>query len=96
MFLQAAVEGIGFYFSTGDDGDNTVDGPPHPEPDYPASDPLVTAVGGTTLAVTSSNGVPVRDLVGRRPRPGQLRDRRRPATRQPLPGAASSSAAAAA
>ncbi len=57
MFRQAAVEGIGFYFSSGDDGDNVaVNGTPHPEPDFPASDPFVTAVGGTSLAVTSSNG----------------------------------------
>ncbi len=56
MFLQAAAEGIGFYYSTGDDGDNTIDGLAHPEPDFPATDPWVTAVGGTSLAVTSSNG----------------------------------------
>jgi subtilase family serine protease len=56
MFTQAAIEGIGFYFSSGDFGDNTTVGAPHPEPDYPASDPLVTAVGGTSLAVTSSKG----------------------------------------
>ncbi|HZD97898.1 MAG TPA: protease pro-enzyme activation domain-containing protein, partial [Micromonosporaceae bacterium] len=55
MFTQAAVQGIGFYFSSGDFGDNTTVGAPHPEPDFPASDPLVTAVGGTSLAVTSSN-----------------------------------------
>jgi subtilase family serine protease len=56
MFRQAAVEGIGFYFSSGDSGDNVNAGTPHPEPDFPASDPFVTAVGGTSLAVTSSNG----------------------------------------
>ncbi len=57
MFRQAVVEGIGFYFSSGDDGDNVaINGTPHPEPDFPASDPFVTAVGGTSLAVTSSNG----------------------------------------
>ena len=55
MFLQAALEGIGFYFSSGDDGDNVIDGVPHPEPDYPASDPLVTGVGGTSLAITSKS-----------------------------------------
>jgi hypothetical protein len=53
MFLQAALEGIGFYFST---GDNVPLGTPHPEPDYPSSDPLVTAVGGTTMEVDSYNG----------------------------------------
>ena len=56
QFIQAATEGIGMYFSSGDDGDNTIAGTPHPEPDFPASDPWVTAVGGTSLAVTASNG----------------------------------------
>jgi subtilase family serine protease len=56
MFRQGVVEGIGFYFSSGDAGDNVANGAPHPEPDFPASDPFVTAVGGTSLAVTSSNG----------------------------------------
>ncbi len=55
-FVQASAEGIGFYFSTGDDGDNVTQGTPHPEPDFPATDPWVTAVGGTSLAVTASNG----------------------------------------
>jgi subtilase family serine protease len=56
QFTQAAIEGIGFYYSTGDDGDNVAIGAPHPEPDFPATDPLVTAVGGTSLAVNSHNG----------------------------------------
>lgn len=56
LYLQAAIQGIGFYFSSGDSGDNVSIGAPHPEPDYPASDTLVTAVGGTDLAVDSSNG----------------------------------------
>ncbi len=56
MFIQAAIEGIGMYFSTGDNGDNTIAGTPHPEPDFPSTDPWVTAVGGTSLGVTSSNG----------------------------------------
>jgi len=55
LYLQATLQGIGFYFSSGDSGDNVAFGAPHPEPDYPSSDTLVTAVGGTDLAVTSSN-----------------------------------------
>ena len=35
------------YFSSGDDGDEVVNGL-DPQPDYPASDTLVTAVGGTS------------------------------------------------
>jgi subtilase family serine protease len=55
MYVQAATEGIGFYFSSGDEGDNAVaGGTPHPEPDFPASDPWVTGVGGTSLAVKAS------------------------------------------
>lgn len=50
IFLQGAVQGIGFYFSSGDDGDE-VAAYGVKQTDYPASDPYVTAVGGTALAV---------------------------------------------
>ena len=58
IFLQAGAEGIGVYFSSGDEGDETQDpnGPGDREVDAPANDPLVTAVGGTSLGVTKSNG----------------------------------------
>jgi subtilase family serine protease len=50
VFEQGAVQGIGFYFSSGDDGDEVANvGYRHP--DYPAADPWVTAVGGTALGV---------------------------------------------
>ncbi|GAA5195281.1 S53 family peptidase [Rugosimonospora acidiphila] len=56
IFLQAAIEGMGMYFSSGDDGDDvTVGDTTKAEPDYPASDPMVTAVGGTSLAVDKHN-----------------------------------------
>jgi subtilase family serine protease len=58
-FLQAALEGIGVFFSSGDDGDDsgvTDDG--SAVIDYPSSDPLVTAVGGTSLGV-GANGRPL-------------------------------------
>jgi subtilase family serine protease len=55
IFAQAVVEGIGMYFSSGDDGDDTVDGLP-PSVDLPASSPLVTAVGGTSLGVKNNGG----------------------------------------
>ncbi len=56
IFVAAAAEGIGFYFSSGDDGDNvTLNKTLKAEPDYPASDPYVTGVGGTSLAITSSS-----------------------------------------
>jgi subtilase family serine protease len=54
-FRQAALEGIGVYFSSGDSGDE-VDDLGQPEPDFPASHPLVTAVGGTSLGVSANDG----------------------------------------
>jgi subtilase family serine protease len=53
-FIQGAIEGIGIYFSSGDNGDETsVLG--YAAADWPASSPWVTAVGGTALGVTSGN-----------------------------------------
>jgi subtilase family serine protease len=52
--IQAAAEGIGVYFSSGDNGDETVLFG-FATPDWPASSPWVTAVGGTSLGVTQSN-----------------------------------------
>jgi subtilase family serine protease len=55
--VQAAAEGIGVYFSSGDDGDETFGSgnAAQATPDWPASDPFVTAVGGTSLAVTQAD-----------------------------------------
>ncbi|HEY3503951.1 MAG TPA: S53 family peptidase [Actinocatenispora sp.] len=56
IFVQAAAEGIGMYFSSGDSGDEVTAGnTPSAQPDFPASDPYVTAVGGTSLALGSDN-----------------------------------------
>ena len=52
--IQAAIEGIGVYFASGDDGDETVNFG-SAVTDYPASSPWVTAVGGTALAVSQAN-----------------------------------------
>jgi subtilase family serine protease len=52
LHLQAAAEGIGLYFSSGDSGDESVN-LGHTEPDYPASSPFVTAVGGTSEAINA-------------------------------------------
>ena len=53
IFKQGAIQGIGMYFSSGDDGDDAaawgVKGT-----DYPTSDPWVTSVGGTSLAVNTN------------------------------------------
>src|SRR3989454_9466213 len=52
--LQGVVTGIGIYFSSGDDNDeSSVVG--YQTTDWPASSPYVTAVGGTSLAIGASN-----------------------------------------
>jgi subtilase family serine protease len=50
IFQQGAVEGIGFYFSSGDNGDELAN-TKIKQVDAPADSPWVTAVGGTSLAV---------------------------------------------
>jgi subtilase family serine protease len=52
--IQAAIQGQSIIVSSGDAGDNSgVAGKPSPA--FPASNPWVTAVGGTSVAVDSSN-----------------------------------------
>jgi subtilase family serine protease len=52
--MQGVIEGIGIYFSSGDNSDESlVTG--YQTADWPASSPFVTAVGGTTLGVGASN-----------------------------------------
>jgi subtilase family serine protease len=48
--LQAAGEGIGLYYSSGDNGDET-ENLGSAQPDFPASSPWVTAVGGTSIGI---------------------------------------------
>jgi subtilase family serine protease len=56
IFIQAAATGISLFFSSGDSGDETGAVPGvAPTPDWPASSPWVTAVGGTSLGITSAN-----------------------------------------
>jgi len=52
----AAAEGISTNFSSGDDGDFTIEGIPAAV-SAPADSPWATAVGGTTLALNSSNSI---------------------------------------
>jgi len=54
VFLQGAVEGISFLFSSGDNGDELANSGVV-QTDYPASDPYVTAVGGTSTAIGAAN-----------------------------------------
>ena len=53
--LQAAAEGIGLYFSSGDSGDEQAN-LGYKSPDFPASSPYVTSVGGTSLGVAANGG----------------------------------------
>ncbi|HEX3488453.1 MAG TPA: S53 family peptidase [Streptosporangiaceae bacterium] len=53
-FMLADATGVSVLFSSGDDGDNFADFGLD-APDYPASSPYITAVGGTTLEVNSHN-----------------------------------------
>ncbi len=53
---QAVAQGIGVYFSSGDDGDEVAT-LGRAEPDFPASSPFVTAVGGTSLGVGAGGNV---------------------------------------
>ncbi|MEV5983976.1 S53 family peptidase [Streptomyces sp. NPDC052051] len=50
IFQLGAVQGIGFYFSSGDDGDEVANTGTK-QVDMPANSAWVTAVGGTSLAV---------------------------------------------
>jgi subtilase family serine protease len=53
LHIQAAGEGIGLYFSSGDSGDE-VARLGYPSPDFPASSPFVTSVGGTSIGIDKS------------------------------------------
>ncbi|MGN6722864.1 MAG: S53 family peptidase [Marmoricola sp.] len=52
-FMQGNMEGISYAFSTGDNGDEKTS-LGSPQTDYPASDPHVTGVGGTSTEITQS------------------------------------------
>lgn len=58
ILIQAAAEGIGVYFSSGDNADETGGIPANAAfatPDWPASSPWVTAVGGTSIGIGQTN-----------------------------------------
>ena len=50
IFLQGALQGITFTFSSGDNGDELA-ASGFKQADYPSSDPYVTAVGGTSTGI---------------------------------------------
>jgi subtilase family serine protease len=51
---QGVIEGIGIYFSSGDNSDESLSTGTR-SADWPATSPFVTAVGGTSLAVGQAN-----------------------------------------
>jgi subtilase family serine protease len=58
LFKAAAAEGIGFFFSSGDNGYDSPEEDPYSKKiqvESPASSPWVTAVGGTSLAIGPFN-----------------------------------------
>ena len=61
VYVQAASQGISVMASSGDDGDNTYSNgsasKARPSADYPASDSQLTSIGGTSLGISSTNGV---------------------------------------
>jgi subtilase family serine protease len=56
VFLQGAVQGQSFMYSSGDNGDELANSGTV-QTDYPASDPYVTAVGGTSTAIGQTNAL---------------------------------------
>jgi subtilase family serine protease len=54
MFIQAAIQGIGIYFSSGNGGDGSTQFG-FPTMPYPSASPWVTAVGGTAIGIDASN-----------------------------------------
>ena len=56
VFLQGAVQGISFMFSSGDNGDELANSGLK-QADYPTSDPYVTSVGGTSTAIGASGRI---------------------------------------
>ena len=57
LYLQAAAEGIGLYFSSGDDGDDAALNDGVAQPSWPSSSAWVTAVGGTSMFVDKNGRI---------------------------------------
>lgn len=56
VFMQGAMEGISFMFSSGDNGDELAN-TGIKQTDYPTSDPYVTSVGGTSTAIDGNGNL---------------------------------------
>ena len=56
VFMQGALQGVSFMFSSGDNGDELA-ATGLKQTDYPTSDPYVTSVGGTTTAIDANGNL---------------------------------------
>jgi subtilase family serine protease len=56
VFMQGALQGISFMFSSGDNGDELAN-TGIKQADYPTSDPFVTSVGGTSTAIDGNGNL---------------------------------------
>jgi len=56
VFMQGALQGIGFMFSSGDSGDELAN-TGIKQADFPTSDPFVTSVGGTSTAIDANGNL---------------------------------------
>ncbi|MCU1658587.1 MAG: physarolisin [Pseudonocardiales bacterium] len=56
VFLQGAMQGISFMYSSGDNGDELANSGLK-QADYPTSDPYVTSVGGTSTAIGAAGSL---------------------------------------
>jgi subtilase family serine protease len=56
IFMQGALQGISFMFSSGDNGDELA-ATGLKQTDYPTSDPYVTSVGGTATAIDANGNL---------------------------------------
>jgi subtilase family serine protease len=56
VFIQGALQGISFMFSSGDNGDE-VQNSGIKQADYPTSDPYVTSVGGTSTGIGANGSI---------------------------------------
>ncbi|MCU1605830.1 MAG: family peptidase [Modestobacter sp.] len=83
--LQAAAEGIGLYYSSGDSGDGAaILG--SPAPGFPASSPWATAVGGTTTGIDKDGALVLETGWGSNRDQVQVGPTGTPGYAQPLPG----------
>ncbi|HEY0803998.1 MAG TPA: S53 family peptidase, partial [Pseudonocardiaceae bacterium] len=56
VFMQGALQGISFMFSSGDNGDELAN-TGLKQADFPTSDPFVTSVGGTSTAIDANGNL---------------------------------------